>query len=417
MKNSFLKKVFLVSFIIPYVAYGQAFQVNLQGQKQQAMGSAGTAFAQDAAILFYNPGGMVFIEEKNSILFSGNATLSNSAFQDELTKQVSRTNSPIGTPFSMYTIFNLKNFNKLDTVSNLKFGIGIYTPFGSSIRWEDGWSGRFALTSIKLKAIFFQPTLSYRFTENFGIGAGLVYSDGSVELKKDIPVQDAQGNYGKASLKGKANGFGFNIGLYFCPAKKVSIGISYRSRVQMQVKSGEASFEVPSSLSQNFPNGKFSSSLPLPSIFTLGLAVKANEKVNLTFDVNYGGWNAYKALEFDYENNTSSLKDTYSERNYKNNFAFRFGFQYKKDDKTFYRFGAGYVLSPVPDGYVTPETPDANRVNLTCGYGYNISKKFCLDASLTFAQPGRKDKNIETQLEGTYRTIVFIPGISLLYSF
>jgi long-chain fatty acid transport protein len=36
----------------------QGFQVNLQGQKQQGMASAGTALIQDASALFFNPGGV-----------------------------------------------------------------------------------------------------------------------------------------------------------------------------------------------------------------------------------------------------------------------------------------------------------------------------------------------------------------------
>jgi long-chain fatty acid transport protein len=68
---------------------------------------------------------------------------------------VSRTNSPVSTPFAAYGLFEIKDSSKL------KIGLAIYTPFGSTVQWEDGWTGRFALTRLELRAIFIQPTLSY----------------------------------------------------------------------------------------------------------------------------------------------------------------------------------------------------------------------------------------------------------------
>ena len=79
--------------------------------------------------------------------------------------------------------------------------------------------------------------------------------------------------------------------------------------------------------------------------------------------------------------------------------------------------GIGYALSPVQNGYLTPETPDANRVNYTAGFGYHMNDQFDLNASLLFTQIQREDTNIETQLSGTFKAIVFAPGISVAYKF
>jgi long-chain fatty acid transport protein len=400
--------VFCISW--QFFSFAQGFQVNLQGQKQQAMGSAACAAVQDASSLFYNPGSTCFLRN-NSILAGVSTTFGRSAFQDSISNSVSRTVSPVGTPFTFYSAFSVK-----DSTSKMKMGLGVYTPFGSGIRWEDEWTGRFALTSIKLLSIFIQPTISYRINNQIGIGAGFIFATGSVTLKKDIPVVDANGTYGNATLQGSANGSGFNTGVYFTPNEKLSFGLSYRSQVNMNVDNGSAEFQVPSSLEANFPNGNFTSSLPLPSVLTAGFALKLKEKILIAGDVNYVGWSAYKALEFDYEKNTSSLKDTRSERNYKNTFAFRAGVQYRKDDKIFLRGGLSYVISPVQAGYVTPETPDATRLNVAGGFSYIINKKISVDASFTYQRLKRADTNLETQLSGTYKTFVYIPGIGLVYT-
>ena len=201
------------------------------------------------------------------------------------------------------------------------------------------------------------------------------------------------------------------------PCEKFSVGLTYRSQVNMKVKDGEATFTVPAGLSSNFPNGKFTSSLPLPQVVTLGLASSLSSKFMLALDINYVGWKAYDTLAFDYETNSSSLADTKAARKYENTFAFRLGAQYVVLDDLALRLGIAYGISPVQDGYVTPETPDANRVIYTAGLGYTIKKKFGVNASFYFSSFKRADTNLETGLSGTYKTNVCIPGIALFYKF
>lgn len=399
-----------IAFLVPFTAGAQGYQVNLQGQVQQGMGGAGTAYIQDAASLFFNPGGTSFLSE-SSINLGVSPTFAKATFLDKNTYQTAETTSPVSYPFTAYGAFGLKDS------SNLKLGLAIYTPFGSTVEWKEGWMGRFALTRLQLQSIFFQPTVSWRITDKIGIGAGFVYAYGKVNLQKDIPVADASGNYGKAELGGKANGFGVNVGLYFKPVEKLALGITYRSQVNMNVKSGDATFTVPAALDSNFPDGKFSAELPLPQVITLGLSSPLTEKLTLALDLNYVGWKAYDTLAFDYETNTPSLSDTRSARMYENTFAIRLGGEYKLLEGLGLRLGLAYGISPVQDGYVTPETPDADRIIYTAGLGYTIKKKFGVNASFYFSSFEREDTNLETNLSGTFKTNVCIPGISLFYKF
>lgn len=393
----------------PLAIHAQGFQVNVQGQVQQGMGGAGTGLIQDAAALFYNPGGASFT--RNSVNLGVSPTIPHGTFLDKNTNQSYETTSPVSFPFAAYALYGVTDSSKL------KFGLAAYTPFGSTVEWEDGWAGRFALTRLQLQAIFIQPTVSYKITDKLGIGAGFVYANGKVNLQKDIPVMDANGNFGHAELDGKANGFGFNAGIYYKPIKMLSLGLTYRSQVNMNVKDGDATFTVPSALQSNFPNGKFESTLPLPQVITLGIGFTPIEKLSFALDINYVGWEAYDTLAFDYETNTTSLKDTKSARMYENSMAFRFGAQYKITEEFSARLGIAYGMTPVKDGYQTPETPDADRINYTVGVGYNLGKGFGADASFLFTTLKREGMNIETNLNGTYKTNVIIPGLSLHYNF
>lgn len=404
------KLLFFTCMLSPVLIHSQGFQVNLQGQKQQAMGSAATAFAQDAATLFYNPGGAVFLQ-KSEVILGGTPTFARGKFLDANTNATAETTSPTSYPFAAYGVFGFKKAEKL------KLGLAIYTPFGSTVEWEDGWTGRFALTRLQLQAIFVQPTVSYKITDKLGLGAGFIYSNGKVNLQKDIPVMDNNGNFGHAELSGAATGFGFNAGIYYKPTDKLSFGLTYRSQVNMKVDDGEAKFTVPAAIASNFPNGKFTSELPLPQVLTVGAGYQVNEKLNLALDVNFVGWKAYDTLAFDYEQNTASLSDTKSARNYRNTYAVRLGGQYKVTDHFVARLGISYGITPVQDGYVTPETPDADRISYAAGVSYLFGEHFSIDASFLFTALKRKDTNLETNLSGTFRTNVCAPGISFSYKF
>lgn len=401
-------KLTTLLFLLPFIGFSQGFQVNFQGQAQQGMGGAGAALPQDAASLFFNPGASSF-KNGNEIGIGMTPTFSRGTFLEHNTNIKAHTTSPVGTPFTAYGLFEVKEDSKL------KLGMAVYTPFGSTVEWEDGWVGRFALTRLKLLSIFFQPTISYRITKKIGIGAGFVYSYGKVNLQKDLPLQDAEGNYGRAELDGSGNGFGFNVGLYVEPTKHLNFAVTYRSQVNMKLSKGTADFTVPESLNDKFPDGEFSSSIPLPSVFTFGLGIKATEKLSIALDANYINWKAYDTLAFDYENNTSSLLDTKSARNYEGTIAVKLGAQYKFTPKISARLGLAYAISPVQNGYVTPETPDNNRLNYTCGIGYSVIEKLNIDASFLFTQVKREDTNIETGLSGQFKTFVFAPGLAITY--
>jgi long-chain fatty acid transport protein len=396
--------------LIGHVLWCQGYQVNLQGQVQQGMGGAGSALINDAATAFFNPAGLSYLE-KNQVIVGMTPTFANTLFVQDSTNATGRSNSPVGTPFAVYA-----NYKK-EPDSKLGLGLGIYTPFGSTISYEDEWVGRFALTRLQLMSIFFQPSVSYAITDKLHVGAGFVYVYGKVQLQKDLPLQFADGSYGSATLSGTSNGFGFNAGVFYEPVRELSIAATYRSQVNMNLNSGDAVFDVPISLDEKFPDGTFTSSLPLPWVATFSLGSRLNEKIQLVADLNYVGWNAYDTLGFDYENNTESLADTRSAREYKNTIAIRFGAQYSITEKLKARAGIAFAQSPVQEGYVTPETPDNNRLNYTVGLGYQINEHLIIDASCLFTHIERTDTNLETNLSGTFITNVFSPGLSITFQY
>lgn len=408
-----MKKTLLLFLIfIPAIhAFAGGFQVNLQGQRNTGMGHCGTGLNLGATSAFFNPGAFAF--SNNEFSLGASFISSQVSYREPTPGMYSAGNVPgIGTPFSFYGAFRLKEESKLN------FGLAVYTPFGSGIQYEDDWKGQFLMREMSLQTIFFQPTVGYQINDKLGIGGGFVYATGDFSLRRGVPVQDYDGNYGEAMLTGQGDGMGFNVGVFYQAADNISLGVSYRSGVRVDLDGGEAQFTVPSALQENFPTTTFQTSLRLPSVFNIGVGFDITEKTTLSLDLNYVAWSSYDTLSFDFADNTEQLQDANSPRRYKNVVIARFGIQHEVNESMIVRGGFYYDFTPVQDGYMTPETPDMDKLGFTIGASYHISEKFDIDASFLYIfGPERADTNMETQFSGVWQSQAFIPGIGLTYKF
>lgn len=405
-----IRKLLLGACIVmPATIFAQGFQVNLQGQKQIGMAGAGVGTAMDGATLFFNPGAMAMLKD-NEVNLGVSPLMFKSAFLQDGSTTVENNKNEIAPPFEAYAVWGPKS-------GKYKIGIGAYTPFGGLVNWGDQWSGRYALISLDLKAIYIQPTVSVKLTDNISLGAGFVYNHGEVELKKAVPISQSNGQDSKATLKGTGEGYGWNAGVYFKTLSGITIGVTHRSKVVTKLKGGDAIFEFPASIPAATLPTKFDSELPLPATTGIGFGFYPSPKTTLALDVNWIHWSVYKNLSFDYDNNTR-VADTKSPRNYSDGANIKLGVNQQQTEKLALRAGVGYAFTPVKDGYVTPEAPDANRFIASAGLGYNVSKKFVVDLSFLYeAVHERKQTNLETGLSGTFKTHVYIPGIGLSYKF
>jgi long-chain fatty acid transport protein len=374
------------------------------------MGGSVTGYALDASVAFFNPGALTALDTN---YFNAGISLvrPNSSFLGKYDKQEDMA-SQLYTPFSVYGSYKLK--------SKWAAGLSVNTPFGLGTKWKDDWSGRFITQSARLTTVYIQPTIAYQLSSIVSVGAGPVMVLGRADLRKAIPVADAEHPFAQSELKGNGNGYGFNVGIYATEGK-ISLGLDYRSKVKIDLKDGTATFDnVPASLIANgtFPTStSFNSSLELPSVLSLGVGYKVSDVLQLTFDFNYTGWKVYDSLNFEFKDHPSL--NSYNERNYKNVFAVRFGGKYKWNTKTQFMGGLAYDQSPVQDGFVNPELPDANKVILSCGVAYQWKKSLSVGASFMFENlTERKEMhNAADNFNGTYKSFIYILGLGVQYAF
>ena len=72
-----------VLMLVCAVTYAGGYRVSLQGNRALAMGHTGVAVVNNAELAFFNPAGLVHLENKLNISVGGFGVFSDVAFQNE----------------------------------------------------------------------------------------------------------------------------------------------------------------------------------------------------------------------------------------------------------------------------------------------------------------------------------------------
>lgn len=421
-----MKKLILVPLtaFFPMLMFAGGFQVNLQGNQQAGMGHLGTSFYLGASSAYFNPGMMGLGEDTlGDFSFEAGVSLlfSEVAYQNLENGEITNTDNSMGTPFYFYGSYKVSE--------KIAAGLAIYTPFGSSVKWGDTWEGRYLVQDSRLQSIFFQPTMSYQISDNIGIGAGFVYATGDFEINRAFPYSDPNETEEQINLSGSASGMGFNAGIHIQAAEKLSFGLTHRSSITMKLEGGDVKIDAPTSLMANIPfENKFDTELPLPSTTTLGIAYNVSETILISVEGSMIGWSDYESLDFDFEKETESFKDSKNPRNYEDSYIVRFGMQFQVDTGFVLRFGGYYDQSPIQDEWFNPETPNSNNIGITGGMSYNFSNNIGLDLSIVYLAGKERtsyytaDANLDEgkageNFGGRYKSNTLIPGIGFHFNF
>lgn len=400
-------------------AFAGGYRVSIQGQKQLAMGHTGVAIVNSAEVAFFNPAGMAYLDKKFNLSVGASGLFAKTKFQNSQYNWEASTEN-LGTPFNIYATYKLNDW--------FTAGIAVYTPYGSSVEWDQDWEGAHLVNNIDLKAIFFQPTVSVRIGEHFSFGGGPIYASGSVNFNRNVstnPLLSEDGSGADVTLDAKGiSAWGYTAGIMFNPTNKLRLGMNYRSEIIMEARDGDADFnDVPdfASTDPRFQDQKFNADLPLPAEFTVGLSYQVTDKWMLAFDYNRAMWSVYESLTVDFSNGTQSVNP----RNYQNSSTYRVGTQYKANDKFTFRAGWYFDESPVQDGYFAPETPRNDSMGYTGGLTYQLNGKLGIDFSFLYLHFDEVDNSYDHYSEngnvqpfgGTYKSSVFSPGIGITYGF
>lgn len=473
-----MKKVIALACLsmlpMTYVA-AEGYQVNLQSTKQAGMGHVGAAMKLGAESMHFNPAGLVFMDKSVDLSAGVSGVFANAKFtQGDYT---AKTDNKASTPMYVYAGFKVYD--------NLAVGVSLNNPYGSGINWGKDWRGAHLIQDISLKAFNLQPTVSWKIMDRLSVGAGLMMEFGNIELNRALigpgelsastkillsgkpelgamipeAIKQLIAKYDNLSaasvgLKGDAGlRMGFNVGAMFDVNEKITVGLSYRSKVTARVKEGDVSLTyvnraeidqlmdvvgkfVPGAKLPELDQATFSAELPLPDNWNVGITYKPTNRWILSGEVQFVGWGAYKSLDVQFHPDSELGKYNISApKNYKNTRIYRLGTQFAATNRLDVRLGAYYDESPVKDDYLNPETPSMDKLGLTAGLSFRPIKSFSIDFAFSYVTGFGRDgsytdeylllKSIpqlpaqakQRKFEGHYNVYAITPSIGVSYAF
>lgn len=405
-------------------ASAEGYQVNSLSTRQLGMGHTGFALKLGAESQFFNPAGMAFMKDKveadasfNAIMPTVTATVDGKKY---------KTDCDPSTPFSIFGAFSI--------LDNLKAGVSVYTPYGSSINWTDHWPGATLNQSVKLSAFTIQPTVAWRILPKLSVGAGLTLTWGSVDLHKGLLTGQqldqlihimaptlqvpsfAAITPASAQLKGKAGiACGVNLGAMYDISRSVTIGVNFRSKSMMKVKAGKATVEyavteptIQAMLAQRLDGlskTEFTAEMPLPAVLGFGGSWH-NDRWTAAFDAQLSFWSAYKTLDIEFKG--ADDLNQHLEKNYHNSWLLRAGVEWKAAKRFDVRAGLMVDFSPCDKDYYNPETPGMTKIEPTVGCTFNptnwlgVNLGFMYVAGLGVKNASYTTENIITQQPVTF---------------
>lgn len=382
-------------------AHAAGTAVDVHGGRATGMASSVTGFIDDSSSIFYNPAGIA----QGKIL---DAQIGDTLILPSF-KYTNEGGDSTSTEFGVIPPFNA--YVSGGITDDLSIGAGIFTPFGLRVKWPDDWEGRRQITDANLAAYYINPTVAYRIGP-VRIGAGVQIVRATVHLKRQIAFGSQEGS---TDLGAASWGVGGNIGAQVEAIPKVlSFGAHYRSAVKVEFE-GDAHFEnVPRALQQTIHDQRVSTSLINPDSLAMGVAVRPIPALVLDVDVVWYGWGSFKSIDLAFpDDKTNSLASSQA-KNWKSGFNYHLGGEANVSDALQVRAGVLYDPSPAPEDTITPDIPDADRLNLALGGTFRHESGFHVDVGYQFILLFTK-KSTAPELPGEYGGFVNLLGLSVGY--
>jgi long-chain fatty acid transport protein len=411
-------------------AFASGFALLEQSSSRLGSAFAGTAAAaDDASTIFYNPAGLAKLQETQFLVVASgiliSSEFSNSGSQAALGQSLGNEGGDAGDWNAVPAAYLAVPLNE-----QFVFGFGVNAPFGLKLEYGDGWMGRFQASKSEIKTYNFNPSLSWRASEQLSFGIGANYQRIQAELTNAVNytavvaqalqarvaagtlpaaavpglIAANAGLQGNTGVRGDDAAWGFDVGMLYEFTPDTRVGLSYRSKLDYTVE-GSVQFAPPTAANPvgaaiiagvsapgaQLASGPASVDLELPDSAIASLYHRMG-KVELLADVAWTGWSSIQELRIVRDN--GALLSLTPER-WEDTWRYALGGAYQLNDAWKLRAGVAYDETNVPDSTRTARLPDSDRTWVALGAQWNPGGSFVVDVGYAhlFTDDGPLNQN------------------------
>lgn len=373
----------------------QAAGFQLLEQSASGIGNAyagSAAIAENASTIYYNPAGMTRLPGVN---VSGGLTAIRPSFEFSDDGSTGPGGLPLGTnnggdAGSWGLVPNA--YASWELNPNWFVGLGIGAPFGLETEYDDGWVGRYHSKKFSIKSININPSVAYKVNDRLSLGAGINWLQLDADYRRNGPaaglIGQLPGGMGnplapallgapdlEAHAKLKGDGWGWNLGLLYQLTPDTRLGLSYRSKVKLDVDGDTNLYNpTPVPLPTHFDA---SASVELPDTAIFSVVHDLNDRWQLLADVSWTGWGSIKSLKID--NGNPAFNDELDLR-FRDTWRVALGANYKLNQQWTLKGGVAWDQSPVDSSTYRPTSlPDNDRYWVSVGAQYHFNDRTVID--------------------------------------
>lgn len=330
-------------------------------------------------------------------------------------------------------------------------GAGLSVPFGLATDYQEDWVGRYVALNSDLEVINGNLAIGFKISDAVSVGGGLNIMRGDAVLSNalnfgllflnqfeagQIPsnqetqalAQDVQANLGTSKydgiskLEGDDVAYGFNFGIMITPNDQLRIGLSYRSKVELNLE-GDADFTVgalESIFGDTFVDQGGKVDLELPDITQASVHYQVTPDWAIMGDIQHTGWSSFKELDIRFD---GGLPNSYVPEEWEDVWRYSVGSSFQLNEAWTLRGGLVWDESPVPNDQMrSPRIPDEDRFWVAVGFGFQATQNLTIDAGYVhiFVEDPQIDNFSHTQgeyMRGSFDADVNILSLGATYRF
>lgn len=406
MNNKFNKLTLAAAITAAFASQAHAggYQINEQSVSGQGYGHAGrSSNIHDATIVYGNPAGMSFLD-RAQVTVGGTYLNVNTDISNVEASQTFDPGALVGAPTgSQIPVGSIPGGNDGDMVpgtlipfafyahpvnEQLAFGFGVYAPFGSKTDYEDDFQGRYFGNYTEVKVVSAQPTVSYRFNDQWSVGAGVSYNRVEGELRRQVPsglAYDPATDL-DARVDGKDEAWGYNLGVIYRPAPETTLGLTYRSKVDYELEGDYRVIAPDGSTAPNPVTGAPLQSnanldLTTPETVNFSLTQQMTDRLKLMFGASWVRWSHFNEIRVV---NDQGGPITDELQNYSNAWAFATGGEYQLTKTLALRAGVTLDFTPTSDEERSVRIPSDDRRIFSLGAGWSPTPDLTVDVAYSY---------------------------------
>ena len=403
----------------------------VDGAAGLAQGNAFTARADDPSAIHFNPAGLTQLQ-RPQISLGASFVLPVVEYHGQGVNENMDTN--INTVPNLY-------FASPIIKDKLAAGLGVTVPYGLRGKWDDDGFSRFVISDFNLRIININPGIAFKPLPFLSVGAGLDYYYAESDQNKHINVamvnstltgipidNSAPEGFQEGNMHGDA--FGYNAGILWNITPHHSIGISFRSKADIDYE-GETRFsDLSGATATLFDGENFTSrtttSATLPEMLSIGYAYRQGDLWSIETDVQWTNWSRLDVLTYNFEpTNTVLEANKEGVRNWHNTLSCALGGEYKLNEALKIRGGYSFHETPVPGDTFEPSVPQGSRHGVFTGFGYRWGKNLNKGFDFAYGVVIGEDRNVNNSvgdsvqgpIDGQYDSIIHVMAINFNYSF